>query len=50
MENGTVPRRDEAPNPEICVTVHYADKGLSLEDCMVSILNAHLPKGGESRR
>jgi len=30
--------------PEVKVIIHYADDGPSLESCMVSILNAHLPK------
>ena len=48
MEKQTASRRDGAP--ELCVTVHYADKGPSLESCMVSILSAHLSKGGEPCR
>lgn len=31
---------------ELCVTVHCADKGPSLESCLVSILSARLSKGG----
>lgn len=50
MEKRTGSRRNEAPGPEICVTVHYADKGPSLESCMVSILTARLLKGGEPCR
>lgn len=48
MEQQTASRRDGAP--ELRVTVHYADKGPNLETCVVSILNAHLSKGGEPCR
>lgn len=50
MEKRTASQRDEAPGPEIRVTVHYADKGPSLGACMVSLLNARRSKAEESCR
>ena len=40
-------RKTETRPPEIQVTIHYADKGPSLESRMVSILGAHLSKQEE---
>lgn len=44
MRKQAGPQEKAAQQPDISVTIHYTEDGPSLNDCMVSILNAHLSK------
>lgn len=43
-KNHTKPQEKIEEHPTISVTIHYTENGPSLNDCMVSIISAHLSK------